>query len=190
MFWTDRTSSAVCAPTVPGKTAASSRKARRNMQLYSFIPFELVIGKRVIGASAEKFRSEDQSIKLTEASNSLPSLSLTSPSITHKTGPLRQAVFKLITIHFSNRRRLFPGICAWAVTSSGGSGTLVVAANACIDHKSLEICDRCRLWPQTSPATPKIPLLFFEMRVQTGCLDFRTSITALKVTRSVSLRAF
>ena len=94
MFWTDRTSSAVCAPTVPGKTAASSRKARRNMQLYSFIPFELVIGKRVIGASAEKFRSEDQSIKLTETSNGRPSPSLTSPPITHKTGPLRQAVFK------------------------------------------------------------------------------------------------
>jgi len=31
---------------------------------------------------------------------------------------------------------------------------------------------------------------FFEIRVQTGCLDFRLSKTALKVTRSVCLRAF
>src|SRR3984885_12922647 len=77
MFWTDRTSSEVCAATVPGNAATSSRKARRNMQLYSFSPFELVIGKRVIGASAEKFRSEDQSVKRTETSNKLPSLSLT-----------------------------------------------------------------------------------------------------------------
>jgi len=36
----------------------------------------------------------------------------------------------------------------------------------------------------------KIPLLFFEIRVQTGCLAFHISITALKVTRSVCLRAF
>jgi hypothetical protein len=26
---------------------------------------------------------------------------------------------------------------------------------ACIGHKSLEICDRCRLWQQNSPAAPK-----------------------------------
>ena len=25
---------------------------------------------------------------------------------------------------------------------------------ACIAHKSLEICERCRLWQQNSPATP------------------------------------
>jgi hypothetical protein len=68
--------------------------------------------------------------------------------------------------------------------------TDIQTALACIDHKSLEICDPCRLRQRTSPATPKIPLLFFEIRVQTGCLDFRISITALKVTRSVSLRAF
>ena len=30
---------------------------------------------------------------------------------------------------------------------------------ACIGHKSLEICDRCRLWQQNSPAAPKILLL-------------------------------
>jgi hypothetical protein len=30
----------------------------------------------------------------------------------------------------------------------------------------------------------------FEIRVQTACLDYRISITALKVTRSVCLRAF
>ena len=60
---------------------------------------------------------------------------------------------------------------------------------ACIDHKSLEICVRCRLRQRASPATPKIPLLFFGIRVQTGYLDVRISMTALKVTR-VSLRAF
>ena len=26
---------------------------------------------------------------------------------------------------------------------------------ACIAHKSLEICERCRLWQQNSPATPE-----------------------------------
>src|SRR5271165_5592787 len=26
---------------------------------------------------------------------------------------------------------------------------------ACIAHKSLEICERCRLWQQNSPAAPK-----------------------------------
>ena len=26
---------------------------------------------------------------------------------------------------------------------------------ACIGHKSLEICDRCRLWQRNSPATPE-----------------------------------
>jgi len=33
---------------------------------------------------------------------------------------------------------------------------------ACIAHKSLEICERCRLWQQNSPAAPKILLLFEE----------------------------
>jgi len=33
---------------------------------------------------------------------------------------------------------------------------------ACIAHKSLEICERCRLWQQNSPAAPKILLLFGE----------------------------
>jgi len=61
---------------------------------------------------------------------------------------------------------------------------------ACIDHKSLEICDRCRLWQRNSPATPEDSAAVFEIRVQTGCLVFRISITALKVTRSVCLRAF
>jgi hypothetical protein len=36
----------------------------------------------------------------------------------------------------------------------------------------------------------KIPLLFFGIKVQTGYLDFCLSRTALKVTRSVCLRAF
>jgi hypothetical protein len=29
----------------------------------------------------------------------------------------------------------------------------LLASLACIDHKSLEICDRCRLWQQNSPAS-------------------------------------
>jgi hypothetical protein len=128
MFWTDRTSSAVCAPNVPGKAATSSRKARRSVQLFSFSHFELVLGKRVIGPSAEKFRSENQSIKLTETSGSLPSLSLTSPSITHKTGPLRQAVFKVITIDFLTADAFTVGTRAWAASSSGRSRVLAVAA--------------------------------------------------------------
>jgi hypothetical protein len=61
---------------------------------------------------------------------------------------------------------------------------------ACIDHKSLEICDRCRLWQRTSPATPKISLLFFEIKAKQVVWIFRISITALKLTRSVCFRAF
>jgi hypothetical protein len=68
--------------------------------LFCFSPFELVIL-----ASAEKFRSGNQSIQLTAISDSLLSLSLTSPSITHKTGLLRQAVFESITIDFLHRTR-------------------------------------------------------------------------------------
>jgi hypothetical protein len=120
MFWTDRTSSEVCAPTVPGNAAASSRKARRNMQLYSFSPFELVIGKQVIGASAEKFRSEDQSVKLTETSNNLPSLSLTThQSHTKQAHSVKRCLKLLQSIFYPGRvcRRNKRG----AASGSGGS---------------------------------------------------------------------
>jgi hypothetical protein len=39
-------------------------------------------------------------------------------------------------------------------------------------------------------APPGDSAVVFEIRVQTACLDFRISKTALKVTRSVCLRAF
>src|SRR5271165_5549037 len=32
---------------------------------------------------------------------------------------------------------------------------------ACIGHKSLEICDRCRLWQRNSPATPENSAAFW-----------------------------
>jgi hydroxymethylpyrimidine pyrophosphatase-like HAD family hydrolase len=35
---------------------------------------------------------------------------------------------------------------------------------ACIDHKSLEICDRCRLKQRNSPATPEDSTAFGEQR--------------------------
>jgi hypothetical protein len=116
MFWTDRTSSDVCAPTVPGKAAASSKKARRNRQLFCFSPFELVIL-----ASAEKFQSGNQSIKLTAISDSLLSPSLTSLPITHKTGLLRQAVFESITIDFF-APDAFLAECAPGLGSGGSLG--------------------------------------------------------------------
>jgi hypothetical protein len=56
----------------------------------------------------KKFSSEDQSVNLTETSNSLPSLSLITHSITHKTGAPRQAVFLFIAIHEFIRRAPFP----------------------------------------------------------------------------------
>jgi hypothetical protein len=93
MFCTDRTWSAPCANIVPGKAAVSSRKARGNRQSFCFNAFELVIGKQVIGASTEKFWSEDQSNNFT-GSDSLPLLAPTSRIITHKTWAPRQAVFK------------------------------------------------------------------------------------------------
>jgi hypothetical protein len=37
---------------------------------------------------------------------------------------------------------------------------LALKKRACIAHKSLEICERCRLWQQISPATPENSAVF------------------------------
>ena len=34
-------------------------------------------------------------------------------------------------------------------------GSSLVSRLACIAHKSLKICERCRLWQRNSPATPE-----------------------------------
>jgi hypothetical protein len=60
---------------------------------------------------------------------------------------------------------------------------------ACIAHKSLEICERCRLRQRNSPATPEIPLLFEEKSFETVYFDSFIFKQALKQTRSVCLRA-
>ena len=39
---------------------------------------------------------------------------------------------------------------------------ILFASLACIAHKSLEICERCRLWQQNSPAAPKNSTAFGE----------------------------
>ena len=44
-------------------------------------------------------------------------------------------------------------------------------ALACIAHKSLEICERCRLWQLDSPAEPEIPLLL-ERRFKNSLFRF------------------
>ena len=46
--------------------------------------------------------------------------------------------------------------CGWLKDKYGLSWQIVPhVALACIAHKSLEICDRCRLRQQNSPATPE-----------------------------------
>jgi hypothetical protein len=44
---------------------------------------------------------------------------------------------------------------------------------ACIGHKSLEICDRCRLWQRNSPATPENSAAFWRR-------EFRNSLFRCK----------
>ena len=61
---------------------------------------------------------------------------------------------------------------------------------ACIAHKSLEICERCRLWQQNSPATPENSAAFCRGELKTVCFDSFILKQALKQTRSVCLRAF
>jgi hypothetical protein len=60
---------------------------------------------------------------------------------------------------------------------------------ACIAHKSLEICERCRLRQRNSPATPEIPLLFEEKSFETVCFDSFIFKQGLKQTLRVCLRA-
>src|ERR1700731_2181071 len=45
-------------------------------------------------------------------------------------------------------------------------------ALACIGHKSLEICDRCRLWQRNSPATPENSAAFWRR-------EFRNSLFSI-----------
>ncbi len=61
---------------------------------------------------------------------------------------------------------------------------------ACIAHRSLEICERCRLWQQNSPATPENSAAFWRGELKTVCFDLFILKQALKQTRSVCLRAF
>jgi len=43
---------------------------------------------------------------------------------------------------------------------------------ACIAHKSLEICERCRLWQQNSPATPENSAAFWRGELKNSLLRF------------------
>ena len=60
---------------------------------------------------------------------------------------------------------------------------------ACIGHKSLEICDRCRLWQRNSPATPENSAAFCRREFRNSLFRFTYLKRALKQTRSVCLRA-
>jgi hypothetical protein len=60
---------------------------------------------------------------------------------------------------------------------------------ACIAHKSLEICERCRLWQRNSPATPENSAAFWREEFKNSFDSFILK-RALKQTRSVCLRAF
>src|SRR6202040_1375899 len=73
------------------------------------------------------------------------------------------------------------GLAARASQSIGGYRSLLsvswrsVACSkrlACIAHKSLEICERCRLWQRNSPATPENSAAFLERRVSNRLLQF------------------
>ena len=69
----------------------------------------------------------------------------------------------------------------------GGLSRRRLLGLACIAHKSLEICERCRLWQRNSPAAPEKFHCFLQRRV---CFDLFILRQALKRTRSVCLRAF
>ena len=43
---------------------------------------------------------------------------------------------------------------------------------ACIGHKSLEICDRCRLWQRNSPATPENSAAFWRREFRNSLFRF------------------
>ena len=72
----------------------------------------------------------------------------------------------------------------------GGLSRRRLLGLACIAHKSLEICERCRLWQRNSPAPPENSAAFGEKSLKTVCFDSFILKQALKQTRSVCLRAF
>jgi hypothetical protein len=67
-----------------------------------------------------------------------------------------------------------------ARTSSIGNRSLVPRSNsyfgdttlACIAHKSLVICERCRLWQQSSPAAPDNSAAVFREKSLNSLSDF------------------
>jgi hypothetical protein len=61
---------------------------------------------------------------------------------------------------------------------------------ACIAHKSLEFCERCRLWQQNCPAKPENSAAFLESKVLNSLFRSIHSKGALKPTHSICLRAF
>jgi hypothetical protein len=55
---------------------------------------------------------------------------------------------------------------------------------ACIVHKSLEICEQCRLWHLISPASPDYSCALFErMNLKTDCLRPLLEKQALELAR-------
>src|SRR5271166_5327491 len=57
--------------------------------------------------------------------------------------------------------------------SSTKTSTLRVRIGlACIGHKSLEICDRCRLWQRNSPATPEYSAAFWRGEFKNSLFRF------------------
>ncbi len=80
--------------------------------------------------------------------------------------------------------------CRWGVASAVGTLCSPVAPLACIAHKSLEICERCRLWQRNSPAAPENSAAFGVKSFKTVCFDSFILKQALNQTRSVCLRTF
>src|SRR5271157_3980543 len=57
--------------------------------------------------------------------------------------------------------------------SSTKTSTLRVRIGlACIGHKSLEFCDRCRLWQRNSPATPEYSAAFWRGEFKNSLFRF------------------
>src|SRR5271166_2172317 len=74
--------------------------------------------------------------------------------------------------------------------NAGGDRQNFYTELACIGHKSLEICDRCRLWQRNSPATPENSAAFWRGEFKNSLFRLLYFKRALKQTRSVCLRAF
>ena len=62
------------------------------------------------------------------------------------------------------------GVARQALESDGTGVATTFYILACIDHKSLEICDQCRLWQQNGPASPDHSAALFEGNYKTDCL--------------------